>query len=78
MSALRPTSRFKRGARTTDICGVTHRPAFLSFALALAAAAGLLVALGSSISSVLVLVGVAAVGVLAVDRDAGHQRHPHR
>jgi hypothetical protein len=76
MSALRRFSRFKPQARATDISRVTQRPAFISFVLALAAAAGLLVALGSSISSVLVLVGVAAVGVLAVDRDARH--HPHR
>jgi hypothetical protein len=54
---------------------MTQRPAFVSFVLALGAAAGLLVALGSSISSVLVLVGVAAVGVLAVDRDAPGHHH---
>jgi hypothetical protein len=56
---------------------MTHRPAFFSIVLSLGAAAGLLVALGSSISSVLVLLGVAAVGVLAVDRD-GRRHHPHR
>jgi hypothetical protein len=55
---------------------MTHRPALVSFVLALGAAAGLLAALGSSASSLLVLVGVAAVGALAVDRDA--RRHPHR
>jgi hypothetical protein len=68
--------RFKPPLCATDISDMTHRPAFVSFVLALGAAAGLLVVLGSSISSVLVLVGVAAVGALAVDRDP--RRRPHR
>jgi hypothetical protein len=67
------TGRFKTPPRATDISGMTHRPAFTSVVLALGAAAGLLAALGSSASSLLVLVGVAAVGALAVDRDA--RRH---
>ncbi len=77
MSLCARLRRFKACARATDISGMTQRPAFLSFVLALGAAAALLVALGSSISSVLVLLGVVAVGALAVDRDA-HRHHPHR
>jgi hypothetical protein len=62
--------RFKTPPRATDISGMSQRPACVSVVLALAVAAGLLAVLGSSASSLLVLVGVAAVGALAVDRDA--------